>query len=43
MIDDQPEEQPSPVLIERLMPHKGWAEDLCHSVKTQAACGFIIA
>ena len=43
MIDDPPEEPPSPVLIESLMPHKEWAEDLCDSVKTQAACGFIIA
>ena len=25
------------------MPRKEWVEDLCHSVKTQAACGFIIA
>ena len=43
MIDDPPEEPPSPVLIESLMPCKEWAEDLCDSVKTQAACGFIIA
>jgi hypothetical protein len=43
MIDDPPEEPPSPVLIESLMPRKEWAEDLCDSVKTQAACGFIIA
>ena len=42
MIDDPPEELPSPVLIEILMPCKEWAEDLCDSVKTQAACGFII-
>ena len=25
------------------MPRKEWAEDLCVSVKTKAACGFIIA
>ena len=25
------------------MPRKEWAEDLCDSVKTQAACSFIIA
>ena len=25
------------------MPRKEWAEDLCDSVKTKAACGFIIA
>ena len=43
MINDPPEELPSPVLIESLMPHKEWAEDLCDSVKTKAACGFIIA
>ena len=43
MIDDPPEEPPSPVLIESLMPRKEWAEDLCDSVKTKAACGFIIA
>ena len=43
MIDDPPEELPSPVLIESLMPRKEWAEDLCVSVKTKAACGFIIA
>ena len=43
MIDDPPEELPSPVLIESLMPRKEWAEDLCDLVKTQAACGFIIA
>ena len=43
MIDDPPEEPPSPVLIESLMPHKGWAEDLCDSVKRKAAYGFIIA
>ena len=43
MIDDPPEEPASPVLIESLMPHKVWADDLCDSVKTQAACGFIIA
>ena len=42
MIDDPPEEPPSPVLIESLMPHKEWAEDLYVSVKTKAACGFII-
>ena len=42
MIDDQPEEPPSPVLIESPTPHKEWAEDLCDLVKTQAACGFII-
>ena len=33
MIDDPPEEPPSPVLIESLMPRKEWAEDLCDSVK----------
>ena len=43
MIDDQPEEPPSRVLNESLMPRKEWAEDLCESVKTQPACGFIIA
>ena len=43
MIDDPPEEPPSPVLIESLMPRKEWAEDLCDSVKTKAAYGFIIA
>ena len=43
MIDDPPKEPLSPVLIESLMPRKEWAEDLCDSVKTQAACGFIIA
>ena len=43
MIDDPPEEPPSPVLIESLMSQKKWAEDLCDSVKTQAACSFIIA
>ena len=43
MIDDPPEEPPSPVLIESLMPCKEWEEDLCDSIKTQAACGFIIA
>ena len=42
MIDDPPEEPPSPVLIESLMPRKEWAEDLCDSVNTKAACGFII-
>ena len=42
MIDDPPEKPPSPVLIENLMPLKEWAEDLCNSIKTQAACGFII-
>lgn len=43
MIDDPPEEPPSPVLIESLMPRKEWAEDLCDSVKIKAAYGFIIA
>ena len=43
MIDDPPEEPPSPVLIESLMPRKECVEDLCDSVKTQSACGFIIA
>ena len=43
MIDDPPEEPPSPVLIESLMPRKEWAEDLSDSVKTKAASGFIIA
>ena len=43
MIDDPPEEPPPPVLIESLMPHKEWTEDLCNSVKTTAACSFIIA
>ena len=43
MIDDPPEEPPSPVLIESLMPCKEWAEDLCDLVKTKAACSFIIA
>ena len=37
MIDDPPEDPPSTVLIESLMPHKEWAEDLCDSVKTQGA------
>ena len=31
------------MLIESLMPRKEWAEDLCDSFNTQAACGFIIA
>ena len=43
MIDDPPEEPPSPVLIESLMPRKEWAEDLCDSVKIKAAYDFIIA
>ena len=43
MIDVQPKEPPSPVLNESLMPCKEWAEDLCDSVKTQAACSFIVA
>ena len=43
MIDDPPEALSSPVLIESLMPRKECAEDLCDSVKTQSACGFIIA
>ena len=43
MIDDPPEELPSPVLIESLMPCKEWEEDLCDSVKINAAYGFIIA
>lgn len=43
MIDDPPKESPSPLLIESLMPRKEWAEDLCDSVKTKAACGFVIA
>ena len=43
MIDNPPKEPPSPVLIESLMPRKEWAEDLCDSVKTKAACGFIIS
>ena len=43
MIDDPPEEPPSPVLIESLMPRKEWAKDLYDSVKTQTACDFIIA
>ena len=43
MIDDPPEEPPSPVLIKIQMPRKEWAEDLCDSVKTKAACSFIIA
>ena len=43
MIDDPPEEPPSPVLIESLIPHKEWAQDLCDSVKTKVACRFIIA
>ena len=43
MIDDPPEEPPSPVLIESLMPRKEWAEDICDSVKTKTACSFIIA
>ena len=29
MIDDQPDESPSPVLNESQMPCKEWAEDLC--------------
>ena len=43
MIDDPPEEPPSPVLIESLMPCKEWVEDLCDSVKIKAAYGFIMA
>ena len=43
MIDVQPKEPPSPVLIKSLMPRKEWAEDLCDSVKTQAAWDFTIA
>ena len=43
MIDDPPEEPPSPVLIESLMPRKEWAEDLCDSVKIKAPYVFIIA
>ena len=43
MIDDRPEEPPSPVLIESLMPRKEWAQDLCDSVKIKAAYGVIIA
>ena len=43
MIHDPPEELSSPVLIESLIPRKEWAEDLCDLVKTQPACGFIIA
>ena len=43
MIDDPPKEPPSPVLMESLMPHKEWAQDLCDSVKTKAAYSFIIA
>ena len=43
MIDEPPEEAPSPVIIESLMPPKEWAKDICDSFKTQAACGFIIA
>ena len=43
MIDDPPEEPPSPVLIESLMPRKEWAEDLCDLVKIKAAYGLIIA
>ena len=43
MIDDPPKEPPSTVLIESLMPHKEWAEDLCDSVKTKAARDFIIS
>ena len=43
MIDDPPEGPPLQLLIESLMPRKEWAEDLCDSVKTKAACGFIIA
>ena len=43
MIDDPPEKPPSPVFIESLMPRKEWAKDLYDSVKTKAACGFIIA
>ena len=43
MINNPPEEPPSPVLIESLMPRKEWAEDLCDSVKTKAAYGLIIA
>ena len=43
MIDDPPEESSSLVLIQSLMPRKEWAEDLCDSVKTQRAYGFIIA
>ena len=43
MIDDPPEEPPSPVLIESLMPRKEWAKDLCDSVKIKAAYGFIIS
>ena len=43
MIDDPAEEPPSLVLIESLMPCKEWAEELCDSLKTKAARGFIIA
>ena len=43
MIDDPPEEPPSPVLIESLMPCKEWAKDLCDPVKIKAAYSFIIA
>ena len=43
MIDDPPEEPPSLVLIESLMPCQEWAEDLCDSVMRQPVCGLIIA
>ena len=43
VIDDPPEDPPSPVLIENPMPRKAWEEDHCDSVKTQAAYRFIIA
>ena len=43
MIDDPPDEPPSPVLLESLMPRKEWAKDLCDSVKIKAAYGFIIS
>ena len=42
MVGDPPEEPPSPVLIESLVPRKEWVEDLCDSGKTQPACSFII-
>ena len=43
MIDNPPEEPPSPVLIESLMPCKEWAQDLCNSVMRQLVRDFIIA
>ena len=43
MIDDPPEEPPSPVLIESLMPRKEWAEDLCDSVRVNLDPNDVVA